>query len=954
MLSKALAKANAAVQLDNAQNYGAARESYLEACDLLQQVLARTSGDEDRRKLEAIRLTYTSRIDELDGLAPTYPQNDKALPARPESVDDYHGVQIELAGTESPIEATAATWLDRGESPTADVSISRPSPNPGQDQRLLQSSFSKPQLRRNFEGTSLNIPHPQDAGFVPAPLSPRRPISPAKPPTPEPIVRQDFSWPTERLVAENGTRSHKRNLSHESASWLDPIDESGGSATSSVHSRSSSIGIRRKHIRHASGNTEAEFDAALDAAVEAAYDEGYEPMGSYETAYDEDNDDGTDVVVNAMRKVKLAKERVRQTEREAAIELARERERQRQMSVDQTSQPFSGDFFDANDSDEEERMLDEMARRSVMEDFSFNQRSQHLQSKIPRESDSSGITSRTWHSSVGSNPPTATTVLSTVTEMPPPGSLPKLAPSSISSPPQPQLQSSPSQVSPTSGVRNRRLSGQNPKQLKIETSKLGQPLSVPPPSVATSVLQTKTPGGFIAQQRQALSATSTRPGPFSMRAPSSPVRGVSPAEVLSPPSPQVKQAAGHDFDEVRTGSPPAPRPGIRKNFSSSSLKSLKTRQFSISHIDDSDLSPNTPLSHQMSNTSISRQPTIPALPTPLAAAFHERMAGGIGGLHLFDSDFHSPTTHSPNQLYHHHHLHHNPDVPIPLEPCPSEAMLRPFWLMRALYQTLAHPRGGYISNRLFIPRDAWKVKGVKLRALEDKISQCDLLTAALLKLARVDSTDADAVLEEMQSFENILEMVQTTLSRKLGNEVGTQGMNAFREEKDAEAAPPVPRSGSVSAKGGAFSWRRLRNKGSAVNMTNAYGGKSNSSGSNGPAVNERDVISLVGSIPSLPMTAHPSSKPAKRDVASINFDGPYGNYMASLARLFDAAQTVDQIARQVDDPGLRHADKTQVGLELCTRHAAEFFGFYICRFVLTDLAMLLDKFVKRGSEWVLN
>lgn len=55
----------------------------------------------------------------------------------------------------------------------------------------------------------------------------------------------------------------------------------------------------------------------------------------------------------------------------------------------------------------------------------------------------------------------------------------------------------------------------------------------------------------------------------------------------------------------------------------------------------------------------------------------------------------------------------------------------------------------------------------------------------------------------------------------------------------------------------------------------------------------------------------------------------------------------------MDDPGLRHADKTQVGLELCTRHAAEFFGFYICRFALADLGVLLEKFLKRGSEWVL-
>ncbi len=71
-------------------------------------------------------------------------------------------------------------------------------------------------------------------------------------------------------------------------------------------------------------------------------------------------------------------------------------------------------------------------------------------------------------------------------------------------------------------------------------------------------------------------------------------------------------------------------------------------------------------------------------------------------------------------------------------------------------------------------------------------------------------------------------------------------------------------------------------------------------------------------------------------------------------RVTDRVVSADQIARQVDDPGLRHADKTQVGLELCTRHAAEFFAFFICRFVLADLNLLLDKFIKRGGEWVLS
>jgi len=54
MLSKALQKANTAVQLDNAQNIEGASRAYTEACGLLQQVLDRTTADDDRRKLEAI------------------------------------------------------------------------------------------------------------------------------------------------------------------------------------------------------------------------------------------------------------------------------------------------------------------------------------------------------------------------------------------------------------------------------------------------------------------------------------------------------------------------------------------------------------------------------------------------------------------------------------------------------------------------------------------------------------------------------------------------------------------------------------------------------------------------------------------------------------------------------------------------------------------------------------
>jgi hypothetical protein len=415
---------------------------------------------------------------------------------------------------------------------------------------------------------------------------------------------------------------------------------------------------------------------------------------------------------------------------------------------------------------------------------------------------------------------------------------------------------------------------------------------------------------------------------------------------------------GDNGAAVRSASPSMNK--LRKNFSSSSLRSMKSRNQSLSNLDDaSDMSPGTPSSSQFTTT---KAPAVPALPTPSMATFREKIeAASAGGITLFDDEFHaadSPGT--PNPM--------SGDAPVPLEGCPSDFMLRPFWLMRCMYQTLVHPRGGYLTTKLFVPRDVWRVKGVKLKNVDDKIANCDFLTAALLKLAKVDTYDADAVLEEMQALEGVLEQVQSALSRKLGNEVGLQGSGAFFKEvsasTDADTSTAVPRSSSVSGKSSSFSWRRLRPKNSAAALGGSYTSRS------GGGEGLKDGINFA----SLPITANPTKRPAKRDISQAQFIGANASYASSLARLFDAAQAIgkfvfsgpipvrkacswydtDQIARQVDDPGLRHADKTQVGLELCTRHAAEFFGFYVCRFALADLGILMDKFVKRGTEWVLT
>jgi len=696
------------------------------------------------------------------------------------------------------------------------------------------------------------------------------------------------------LAAPQGIqRGHQRGNSHESVSWLDPIDESAGSSASSVHSRSSSRIIRRRHIRAPSGDTEAEFDAALDDAIEAAYDDGYEAEAHYDEA--SRPGDSEDAVANTLRRVELAREKVRESEREALI-LANEREQrlrlQQQLEDEEyrKQEAVGDDFYEGNDTDEEERILEEMTRGYVIEDFAF---SQQVRPSLPRESDSSGWTSRTWHSSMGSTPPTATTVLTTVSEHDPLPSSTGLPPPPAHALPQlpPQPNSAGSQGS-TPSVRNRRMSGHNPKQLKIETSKISE---APVPATAgPAIPNPPKSGSYIVQQRQALSAGPTRTtATLSGRPVPSPAPSTLRDETNTPPLPS---GFGND-DLPRSGSPSVVRPSLRKNFSSSSLKSIKSRNLSVSNIDDaSDISPGTPLSNQFGiGGSATRLPTLPSIPTPLAAAFTKERSNSsaTGGLYLFDNQIHSPASPgSPNLML--------PDAPAPLELCPNDVMLRPFWLMRCLYQTLCHPRGGYISNKLFVPRDVWRVKGVKLKNLEDKISNCDYLTAALQKLSKVDTCDADAVLEEMQSLEGVLEQVQATLGRKLGAEVGVQGVGAlFREAGSADGeSASMPRSASVTSKGSSFSWRRLRSKGSSANLpglATSYGGKGGSGGISAVSTPIDGTGNKDTLLPSLPMTSHPTSRPPKRDISSVVFSGPNAAYMNSLARLFDAAQAVGKL-----------------------------------------------------------
>ncbi|KAJ5150992.1 uncharacterized protein N7482_010244 [Penicillium canariense] len=940
MLSKALQKANTAVLLDNAANFEGAMEAYTDACQLLQWVMLRSNGgDEEKLKLQEIvsppglrpislsdrkttvtkltavqRDTYMIRIAELQRMDFPLPDNDgKALPERPLSQESYG-------------ELLHASAIDGFH---------------------IDSQHSSAHSSLAFQaGLEESRSLPSEA--IPPRRQSLRPSLPSGRTTPAGLGNNLAAYNEQFLESSAAAETN------ESTSWLDTIDESGASSPSSANSKASSVYLRRRTSRRLSTDTEAEFDAALDAAVEAAYDEGLEPVLEYK------EEESEDILANAHRNIELAKQRVREAEREAEAAMNRGREFRhiQEQAVLENPVGRNSDYLD-EEAEEEERLLEEMTKGYVMDDFEFGIQSK---SALPRESDSSNLSGRTWESSAASNITGTGATLSTLTEdddrvqlpssSPPNAALPPVPAStdfprlppqraSFSQPPPPPSMGPP----PVPGVRARRLSGQEPRELKIETStraRTGSSASGIDPFTTPSTAGPPPPlpkdDSFQDPPRASTPSLRTSLHPSK--------RNPSVGSVVD----HINLAKARTHDDDEPGLPPLPlsaRPmgkvpsapdGLDRAHANS--KSFRTRNVSVPITDTASGSPTTPWSGSFPTLDTQKAvmvPGVPVMPTPTAAHFTQN---GLptGGLNLFDCNIHSPSALGrPNSLV--------PNAPLPLEPCPESFLLRPFWLMRCLYQTIAHPHGGYLSAKLFIPRDVWRVKNVKIKALEDKVSNCDLLTAALLKLAQVDTYDADAVLEEMQSFESVLDQVQIGLSKKLGHEVGVHtAVPVFKPNAapdDAAHAEPAPsRTSGTSNKSYLPTWKRLRAKTSGIGTA----------ASTVPAARDSNKEHLT--LNSVPMTAAPISQ-ARRSVTSLDFSGPNAHYMGALARLFDAAQVLDQIAQQVEDPGLKHSSPTHVGLELSTRHAAEFFGFYVCRFALADVGLMLDKFIKRGSEWVL-
>ncbi|KAF3907650.1 hypothetical protein AA313_de0205984 [Arthrobotrys entomopaga] len=319
---------------------------------------------------------------------------------------------------------------------------------------------------------------------------------------------------------------------------------------------------------------------------------------------------------------------------------------------------------------------------------------------------------------------------------------------------------------------------------------------------------------------------------------------------------------------------------LRQTQSHVNLKSGRMGSFPESD------SPGHPGLHSSASSQNLRSAKFPPR-TPMSSNHGPSTGLPTGGFHLFDNRIHSPIGSRGGNGDSTH--------PVPLEPMPTEQLAKTFWLMRSLNNAISNPHGGYLSKKLFIPREMWLMKGVKLKCIEEKIVASENLILALNKLALVDRSDSELLLKELQDLESVMTRTEAILAKKLGSDVGASGASAMFKGQDGDGDTMgngidsgVGMKGSSGSSGGRSYWKKLRSKNTSSII-------SSSSSSYAALPSARSLESYSENMNHGGGGGVGYGAPGhemENGEYTGGFTGPFAGYMHALSKLFEAAQVL--------------------------------------------------------------
>ncbi|KAJ2955874.1 hypothetical protein NQZ79_g8206 [Umbelopsis isabellina] len=238
----------------------------------------------------------------------------------------------------------------------------------------------------------------------------------------------------------------------------------------------------------------------------------------------------------------------------------------------------------------------------------------------------------------------------------------------------------------------------------------------------------------------------------------------------------------------------------------------------------------------------------------------------------------------------------------------------PLYLIKTLECSMT--QGAYLSRKLFVPKKLWHQPNVRLPSLEAKLSAIETLIPQLARLELwAHMTDMQASMRQVDALANMLETLQNNLSKKLGQ------LKKGHESTDFQTSPSPLAMGR---------------RGDRESMINGL--KDPGAGAVG-----RKQLSMWGSRLSKTMS-----------FSSGKSEDLYQHYIDALLKLFQASHVLDTwinhyntTKKQSSAPDAQCEKMLQKLRKVCDSLDTVIGGF-----VVRDLAILLGKWMKRGSTWV--
>ncbi|TCD67518.1 hypothetical protein EIP91_012272 [Steccherinum ochraceum] len=250
-----------------------------------------------------------------------------------------------------------------------------------------------------------------------------------------------------------------------------------------------------------------------------------------------------------------------------------------------------------------------------------------------------------------------------------------------------------------------------------------------------------------------------------------------------------------------------------------------------------------------------------------------------------------------------------PNAPLsPLPPqAPSDVIRKPYHMMNLLRQTMSSKTGGYITRRLHVPQEVWSQGGAKLTNIPEKIRVVEVLCSAL-------------------------EELQTWSAEYFGAGNVSIGM--------------AMGIGSVGVKEGENWATKLEEFSSVCDGVVGNFGKKLGVGEGFVTKKSSGMTSWGGKL----------TRQIDKFTNGKNLDSP-AIYVQGLSRLFAQAQILDEHTKAMLQSPVAPLYASfpvhlRAALELKLKHASEFFAKVVLTFVIRDMALLLDKYVKKCEKWL--